>query len=215
MRTALADPAVSTLAFFIDSPGGVVSGLPELAHEIFASQRVKPSIAFVSNQCASGAFWLGSQATQLVAQPSSDIGSVGVMCVQFDCSQQLAAEGVRPTIIASTPHKAEPSPLSPLSPEALAYEQGRVNALHTDFIAALARGRGVDAASVRRDFGGGRVMIAREARRVGMIDGITPNLPNALSRMLPASRRSSSAAASSSSSSRSRMQREIDILKLQ
>jgi ClpP class serine protease len=120
----------------------------KLADEIFASRRVKPSIAYATNQCASAALWLGAQATQLVAQPSSDIGSVGVMCVHFDCSQQLAAEGVRPTIIASTAYKAELSPLSPLSPEALAYEQGRINALHGDFVSALARGRGVDAAAV-------------------------------------------------------------------
>lgn len=51
---------------------------------------------------------------------------------------------------------------------------------------------------------------AREARRVGMVDSIAPNLPDALSRMLPAARRSSSAASLSSS----QMQREIDVLKL-
>jgi signal peptide peptidase SppA len=214
LRAALADPAVGILVFYVDSPGGVISGLPELGDEIFASRRVKPSIAFCSNVCASAAFWLGSQATQLVAQPSADVGSVGVLSVHFDCSQQLAAEGIRPTIIASSPFKAETSPLVPLTPEALQYEQARVNALHGDFVAALARGRGIDAAAVRRDFGTGRVLNAREARRVGMVDSISPNLPDALSRLPIASRRTASAKASTNST-RARMEREVAILKLQ
>jgi signal peptide peptidase SppA len=209
LRAALTDPAVSTLAFFIDSPGGVISGLPELSDEIYASRRAKPSVAFASNLCASAAFWLGAQASQLVAQASADVGSVGVLSVHLDFSQQLAADGVRPTIIASTPYKAETSPLVSLTPEALQYEQGRIDALHGDFVAALARGRGVAAASVQRDFGSGRLLNAREARRVAMVDAISPNLGDALARMPGASRRGSSA-----SSSAAARQREIDLLSL-
>jgi signal peptide peptidase SppA len=211
LQAALADPSTDTVLLYIDSPGGTTSGLPETADEIYAARAVKPIVAYATGLCASAAFWLGSQASRLVAQPSAEIGSVGVIAVHLDYSQQLANEGIKPTIIASSTSKGELSPLVPLTADARAHQQRQIDVLHGEFVAALARGRRVSTSTVNANFGQGRTCFGREALRVGMVDALAPNLGAALGHAIGKGSRTS---ASAGPTTRARMQRELEVLKL-
>jgi ClpP class serine protease len=57
-RAAMSDPSVKAVVFNVDSPGGSVDGVPELAAEIFAAASQKKTIAVSDTMAASAAYWL-------------------------------------------------------------------------------------------------------------------------------------------------------------
>jgi signal peptide peptidase SppA len=172
VRRALADPSVRTIDLVIDSPGGSVLGLPECADAIHTANRVKPVRAFVSGIAASAAYWLASQASSITLTPSGEVGSVGVLDIHADISKALDNAGVKLTAVTAGEHKVERAPFTPLTDVAKAHMQAGVNAWYSDFLSAIRRGRGARV-SATSNYGGGRMLSAREAVAAGMVDFVS------------------------------------------
>lgn len=172
LRAAVDDASVRGIVVSVDSPGGSVAGVTELAAEIRAARDKKPVYAVADTTAASAAFWLGAQATRLYVTPSGQVGSVGVYAVHFDVSRALEAAGVTPTIISSGSEKVEGNEYEPLSDTARTEMQRRVDAFAAQFVGDVAKGRGVSPESVRARYGQGRMLLARDALAAGMVDGI-------------------------------------------
>ena len=172
LRQALRDPDVASIVIDVDSPGGQVGGVPELADEIYQSRGDKRIVAVANTLAASAAYWIGSAADELVVTPSGEVGSVGVVAMHEDWSKFLEEKGVKVTFIHAGEHKVEGNAYEPLDDEAKAFFQSRVDDYYGMFVDAVARGRGVSPATVRRDFGQGRVYGGREAVQLGMADRI-------------------------------------------
>lgn len=174
LKAARADDEIQSILFDIDSPGGSVFGLPEFAQELFDARGPKPIVAMVRHQAASAAYWLASQADEVVISPSGLVGSIGVLVEHWDESQANAREGYTPTLVTSSPYKAEGNPFEPLGDEARGSLQQLVNAYDRMFVEAVARGRGVSPETVRSDFGQGRMLLAKAAKTAGLVDRIDP-----------------------------------------
>ena len=172
LRAMLADPQVGSIILDIDSPGGSVSGVAELADEIRAAREQKPIVAVANTFAASAAYWIASAASEIVVAPSGQVGSIGVFTIHEDISKMLEAEGVNPTIISAGKFKTEGNPFAPLDPEAEKAIQEQVDAYYAMFIGAVAKGRGVSIADVRGGFGQGRMVMARDAVKLGMADRV-------------------------------------------
>ena len=183
LRQALADESVSQILIDIDSPGGSVYGVAELADEIVAARTQKPIIAIANSLAASAAYWIGCSASEFYVTPGGEVGSIGVWQAHFDYSQALAAEGVTPTLISAGTYKVEGNPYAPLEPEAQAFMQSRVDDYFLAFSKAVAKGRGVPIAQVRNGMGQGRVLGADAALEQKMVDGIV-TLDEAIRKML-------------------------------
>jgi signal peptide peptidase SppA len=183
LRQALTDESVSQILIDIDSPGGSVYGVAELADEIVAARAQKPIIAIANSLAASAAYWIGCSATEFYVTPGGEVGSIGVWQAHFDYSQALAAEGVTPTLISAGTYKVEGNPYAPLEPEAQAFMQSRVDDYFLAFSKAVAKGRGVPIAQVRNGMGQGRVLGADAALEQNMVDGIV-TLDEAIRKML-------------------------------
>ena len=183
LRLALADESVSQILIDIDSPGGSVYGVAELADEIVAARAQKPIIAIANSLAASAAYWIGCSASEFYVTPGGEVGSIGVWQAHFDYSQALAAEGVTPTLISAGTYKVEGNPYAPLEPEAQAFMQSRVDDYFLAFSKAVAKGRGVPIAQVRNGMGQGRVLGADAAIEQNMVDGIV-TLDEAIRKML-------------------------------
>lgn len=183
LRQALADESVSQILIDIDSPGGSVYGVAELADEIVAARAQKPIIAIANSLAASAAYWIGCSASEFYVTPGGEVGSIGVWQAHFDYSQALAAEGVTPTLISAGTYKVEGNPYAPLEPEAQAFMQSRVDDYFLAFSKAVAKGRGVPIAQVRNGMGQGRVLGADAALEQNMVDGIV-TLDKAIRKML-------------------------------
>ena len=183
LRLALADESVSQILIDIDSPGGSVYGVAELADEIVAARAQKPIIAIANSLAASAAYWIGCSASEFYVTPGGEVGSIGVWQAHFDYSQALASEGVTPTLISAGTYKVEGNPYAPLDPEAQAFMQSRVDDYFLAFSKAVAKGRGVPIAQVRNGMGQGRVLGADAALEQKMVDGIV-TLDEAIRKML-------------------------------
>ena len=166
------DPTVDTIVLSINTPGGHVTGTQEAADAVWAARKKKTVIGIVDPLCASAGYWIGSQCTKLIGVPSADIGSIGVFMTHYDCSAMMADSGIKPTFIYAGEHKVEGNAMEPLSADALAWFQSEVDDTYQQFLAAVARGRGISADKVLENFGKGRCYGAPMAKRVGMIDEI-------------------------------------------
>lgn len=175
-RQAMTDDRVGTILFDVDSPGGTVTGLQELADEIYAARGQKRMVSMVNGLAASAAYWLASQADEIVSIPSGGSGSIGVFYAHEDVSKALADKGINVTLLKAGKYKAEINPFTPLTDEAREFVQARIDRAYAQFVAAVARGRGVSPADVRGGYGEGRVLEAKDAKAANLIDRIaTPD----------------------------------------
>lgn len=168
LRAALADQSVARIVLRIDSPGGEVAGVQELASEIRAATAKKPIIAYAEGMCASAGYWLASAATKIVCGPTSSLGSIGVRIALTDDAKQRTDQGLRDVEIVSSQSPDKRS--TPIDDDFLNKVQRRADALAQIFIDAVAVYRGVTPDAVVKDFGGGDVLLGADALRAGMAD---------------------------------------------
>ena len=173
LRQMLTDDTVGQILIDIDSPGGSVYGVSELASEIVKARTQKPVIAVANSLAASAAYWIGCSASEFYVTPGGEVGSIGVWQAHFDYSKALEEEGVKPTLISAGKFKVEGNPYVPLDEQAQAFMQSRVDDYYNAFVEAVAVGRGVSISDVRDGMGEGRVLGADAALAMNMVDGIS------------------------------------------
>lgn len=176
------DPAVAAIVLNIDSPGGSMYGLDELWQTIFDARGKKPIIAQANALAASAAYGIATAADEIVVTPSGEVGSVGVVMLHQEASKASADAGITTTIIRSRKGKADHNPHEPLTSEAQKALQARVDEADDRFSDLIAKGRGVNTSDVRRGFGNGRIVSAKEAVRLGMANAIA-TLPQTIARL--------------------------------
>ena len=189
VESAAGDNDIKAIVLDVDSPGGSVFGVQEAGEKIRQARESKPVFAVANSMMASAAYWLASQATKIIGTPGADIGSIGVIMVHADISGFNEQMGVKYTYITSSKHKAEGNWDEPLTEDARAHMQSRVDDYHATFVDAVAKGRSVTKSLVNNEFGQGRMFGAEKAKAKGMIDGIG-TLEATINRLLPKSKRS-------------------------
>jgi signal peptide peptidase SppA len=175
VNSAAADASVGTIVLDVDSPGGTVPGVPEAADAVFAAREQKQIIAVANSTMASAAYWIASQAHEIVGIPSAlnpSIGSIGAFFVHQDLSAALEKEGVKMTLISAGKYKTEGNPFEPLTDEYKARLQGLADQAYASFVSAVARGRGVSKAAIKGGYGEGRALSSQDALAAGLIDRI-------------------------------------------
>jgi signal peptide peptidase SppA len=172
LRAALADPSVKAIVIDSDSPGGTVDGVPELADEIYRSNKIKPIVGVANSMAASAAYWLLAQCSDLVVTPSGCVGSIGVFASHEDMSKMYENEGVKISLISAGKYKTEGNPYEPLSDDAREALQSSVNDYYDLFTKAVARGRNTKQEAVKAGFGEGRMLTAQQAVKEGMADRV-------------------------------------------
>jgi signal peptide peptidase SppA len=168
MSQADADPEVQKIVLDIDSPGGEVTGVPELGARIRDIDTRKPVIAFSDALTASGAQWIGSSARESYATSSSRHGSIGVYSAWLDETVALEMRGLKLELFTAGKHKAAGAPFRGLTDEERDMIQANVTRIHQEFRSAVRLQR----PGVSDDSMEGQVFDAREALQRGLIDGI-------------------------------------------
>lgn len=169
---ALDDDFIEAIVLDVDSPGGSVYGVQELAANIRQAREQKPVIAVANSLAASAAYWLASQASELYVTPGGEVGSIGVYTTHEDISQLLKKAGIHTTLISVGKYKVEGNPFGPLDAGAKAFMQSRVAKRLDQFHADVAKGRKTSAPNVASTYGQGRTLGADDALKAGMADGI-------------------------------------------
>lgn len=169
---ALNDANVPEIKFEIDSPGGVSSGVFDLAEEIFQARGIKPITAVVNEQACSAAYLLAAACDRVVMPRTGSVGSIGVIATHADFSRAEDQAGVKVTHIFAGSHKADYSPHFPLSPEASANLQASVNSTYALFVETVARYRNMSPEDVRATEA--QIYTGKKAVAVGLVDEILP-----------------------------------------
>lgn len=159
---ALNDPAVSSIVLDIDSPGGEVNGISELAHIIHRARGVKPVKAYVGNMAGSAGYWLAAACGEVIGYKTATLGSIGVMAMA-----NISKDPTQRRFISSqSPNKNAPADTA--RGERLI--QDEIDKTAQIFIEDVAMFRGVDTSMVTDQFGGGAMVMAAEAVAAGMAD---------------------------------------------
>lgn len=168
------DPKVKRVVYDFRTPGGDVTGVPELGRKIQASR--KETIGFTASQCCSGGMWLAAQCQRLYATASSRVGSVGVYTMTMDYTRMLEKEGVSVNAIHAGKYKLLGAYWKPLAEDERAILQKRVDKIYGEFKAAMESHRVVS----DEHFGNGLTFDGEEAAEMGFTDGVVDSLEDVL-----------------------------------
>ncbi len=161
LAAAEQDPAIKTVVLFIDSPGGNVDGLFDLLGSLQAfTKKVEKRVSLA----ASAAYGIAAVAPGkiIATNRAAMFGSIGVAATYF-VDEHLVD-------IASTEAPKKRPDVTTEEGKAVVREE--LDAIHELFVEAIAKGRGTTVADVNENFGRGAVLLADEAKELGMIDAI-------------------------------------------
>jgi protease-4 len=169
------DAATKAVVLRIDSPGGSALASDLLWKKLVALRDKKPLVVSVGGMAASGGYYLSSAATKILAEPTSIVGSIGVVGGKLALGDTLEQIGVHVETVAAAPDPAKAARatyMSPFSPWDEA-TKGRVlasmTAVYDLFLARVAEGRGVPVARVSPS-AEGQVFGGAEAKERGLVD---------------------------------------------
>ena len=170
VKRGMDDSDVKGIALVIDSGGGLVSGNFALVDKIFALRGRKPIQSFACEHAYSAAYSVASVGDSITVARTGGVGSIGVVVIHMEYSEMLANAGYKTTIIRSKPGKMEGNAYEILSKDAQERIQARVDEFHNQFVAIVARNRGMSEAAV--DKTNALTFMAQEAIENGLADAI-------------------------------------------
>lgn len=162
------NPRIDTVVLDIHSPGGSVTGVPETADRIRKLRNTKEVHAFTSTICASGAYYLASQADQITATPSACIGSIGVYIALLDETKAMEMKGYKVNLIKAGKYKAMGAAFKELTDDERELFQSRVDRIYSDFKRACTELRPIDDETMQ-----GQTFDGDEAKARFLVDQVT------------------------------------------
>jgi serine protease SohB len=171
---AFAVRRAAAVALAINSPGGS----PVQSHLIFrrirelAAEHKRPVLAFVEDAGASGGYMIACAGDEIIADPHSIVGSIGVVGGSFGFDKLIAKIGVERRLYTSGEHKAMLDPFLPEDPDDVERLKKLQRQIHDDFIALVKSRRGAKLAGPENDLFSGEYWTGRKALELGLIDAI-------------------------------------------
>ena len=171
LRSIGEDDSIEALVLRINSPGGSVTGSEALFEAVRSVAEEKPVVAVLGEVAASGGYIAALAADHIVARGGTITGSIGVIAEYPNVAELLDTVGIAFNRVASSPLKAEPSPLREPSQAALEAQEAIIDDAYTWFLDLVMTRRNLSAERAR-DLGDGRIYSGRQAIAEGLIDGI-------------------------------------------
>src|SRR5580700_8077368 len=164
----------STVAVSINSPGGS----PVQSHLIFrrirelAQEKGRRVIAFVEDAAASGGYMIACAGDEIIADPHSIVGSIGVVGGTFGFDKLIAKYGIERRLYTSGEHKAMLDPFLPEDPDDVARLKKLQREIHDSFIALVKSRRGGKLAGPENDLFSGEYWTGTRGLELGLVDAI-------------------------------------------
>ncbi len=171
---AFAIRRAAAVALSINSPGGS----PVQSHLIFrrirelADEHKRPVLAFVEDAGASGGYMIACAGDEIIADPHSIVGSIGVVGGSFGFDKLIAKIGVERRLYTSGEHKAMLDPFLPENPDDVERLKKLQRHIHEDFIALVKSRRGAKLQGPEIDLFSGEYWTGRKAMELGLVDAI-------------------------------------------
>ncbi|XHR30404.1 MAG: S49 family peptidase [Chthoniobacteraceae bacterium] len=164
VNAAAERPDIQAVFLDIDSPGGSVSGTPELAQAVADLCKSKYTYAFSGGQMCSAAYWVASQCDAIYVTPSARVGSIGVILPVVDSTEAYRQAGLHVEVFAAGKYKSTGMPGVALTDDQREWLQSDVEEIAADFRSAvLTRGRSIPVEAME-----GQSFSARKAMRFNL-----------------------------------------------
>jgi serine protease SohB len=164
----------SAVALAINSPGGS----PVQSHLIFrrirelAREHKRHVMAFIEDAGASGGYMIACAADEIVADPHSIVGSIGVVGGSFGFDKLIAKLGIDRRLYTSGEHKAMLDPFLPEDPHDVERLKKLQREIHEDFIALVKSRRAGKLSGPEDELFSGAYWTGRRALELGLVDAI-------------------------------------------
>ncbi len=172
IKTALSTADLQTIVFNIASPGGTVTGIPELANYIVSIGAQVNTVAYIGELGASAAWWIASACKEIYAAESADILSIGVYNYVLDYSEAYKNEGVKVDAFVSGDLKAIGLPGLSMTDAQRKYMQDDVDKIGVMFRSFVKQQRPM----IPDDMMRGQCLMGYEVYAVGGIDGTADDI---------------------------------------
>ncbi|QGX94654.1 signal peptide peptidase SppA [Haloplanus rallus] len=160
------DDAAEALLVKLDTPGGEVVPSDDIRRA--AADFDGPTVAYATDVCASGGYWIASGCDELWARRASIVGSIGVIGSRVNVSELADELGVSYERFAAGEYKDAGMPLKELSADEREYLQGIIDGFYEDFVERVAEGRGMDPEAIRDTEA--RIYLGDDAHELGLVD---------------------------------------------
>ncbi|MGC2239123.1 MAG: S49 family peptidase [Pyrinomonadaceae bacterium] len=170
IKAAAANNFIDEVQFIVHSPGGDIVGVTEVNDAILELNKTKKTTAYIKGNCASAAYWITSAVQRIVANRTAQVGSIGVYTCYRDYTKAMEMVGVRDIIITSE-QSPDKNP-DPSTEHGFELVKVRVTDLCDEFILDISKNLKVSVETVQENFGKGDMMVAKKAKKVGMVHAI-------------------------------------------
>ena len=160
------DGDAEALVLKLNTPGGAV--VPSDDIRLAAKAFDGPTLAYATDVCASGGYWIASGCDELWAREGSVVGSIGVRGSRVTAADSLEKAGLEYEQLTAGEYKEAGVPFSDLEEHEREYLQGIVDDYYDQFVETVAEGRGTDAESLRETEA--KVFLGETAAEMGLVD---------------------------------------------
>ncbi|OPY62477.1 MAG: putative signal peptide peptidase SppA [Pelotomaculum sp. PtaU1.Bin065] len=170
LRRAAREPEIGAVVIRLNSPGGTPAASQEIGLEIERlRQSGKKVVASMGDVAASGAYWVAACTDQIVANPGTMTGSIGVIMQTPNLEGLYDKLGISEQTFKSGPYKDMGSYSRPATAEERAIFQSMIDDIYNQFVDAVAKGRHKEVLEVKQ-LADGRVFTGRQAMEIGLVD---------------------------------------------
>jgi protease IV len=168
---AMNNNSVKGVLFVVDSPGGAVAPSIEVAYAIKRLKERKPVVVYAQGTMASGSYYASIWADEIIANPGSMIGSIGVIMQGADLSGVMEKIGIKSQVVKAGKYKQIGTPDRKWKD----YEVNELNKViqgtYDMFSKDVADARGLDI-SKRDSYANAHIFTALQAKEVGLVDSL-------------------------------------------
>jgi protease IV len=170
IRTAAKDPHIRAIVLRVNSPGGSYVASDTIWREVVRARAGgMPVVVSMGDVAASGGYYISMAADEIVAQPGTITGSIGVITGKPVLGEAIGRAGVTSDLISHGAHAAMFSQLRPFSPDEWTLVNDWLDHIYADFTGKVAAGRGMTTEQVH-EVARGRVWSGADALAHGLVD---------------------------------------------
>ncbi len=170
IQQARLDANVKAIVLRVNSPGGDALASDIIWREVDMAKKVKPVVVSMGDYAASGGYYIACDANEIVAEPNTITGSIGVFGLIPNAQGFLSDKlGITVDTVSTNTHAAAGSVLYPLMSSEAAVLQGGIENFYHTFLTRVADGRKLTTAQVD-SIAQGRVWTGTQALQIGLVD---------------------------------------------
>jgi protease-4 len=170
IRRAREDNQIKAVVLRVDSPGGSAFGSELIRRELELTRAAgKPVIVSMGNVAASGGYWISMAADEVIADPSTITGSIGVFAILPTADKVIDKLGIHTAGVTTTWLADAYNPLRPLDPRFAQVVQSSINHIYSEFTTKAAQARKTTPEKIDA-VAQGRVWTGVQAKERGLVD---------------------------------------------